>query len=84
MRLTPTVPIRFRFDGSRAPALDRAWIEVLVRSAERPRGLVVIDVGEPLPQGRTISASESSGSGCSGLLRTRCRLSAGDSPNALR
>lgn len=43
MWLTPTVPMFFRFDGSRVPALDQSWIDVLTRSAESPRGLVVTD-----------------------------------------
>ena len=41
--LTPTVPIFFKFDGSRVPAVDQQWIEVLARSAESPRGLIVTD-----------------------------------------
>jgi hypothetical protein len=44
MWLTPTVPIFFRFDGSRVPRIDQAWIDVLARSAESPRGLIVTDV----------------------------------------
>lgn len=48
MWLTPTVPIFFRFDGSRVPTLDQAWIEVLARSAESPRGLVVTDAAGKL------------------------------------
>jgi hypothetical protein len=43
MWLTPTVPVFFKFDGSRVPALDQKWIEVLARSAESPRGLIVTD-----------------------------------------
>jgi hypothetical protein len=43
MWLTPTVPIFFKFDGSRVPTIDQSWIDVLARSAESPRGLVVTD-----------------------------------------
>ncbi len=43
MWLTPAVPIFFRFDGSRVPAIDQSWIDLLARSAESPRGLVVTD-----------------------------------------
>lgn len=44
MWLTPTVPIFFKFDGSRVPTIDQEWINLLARSAESPRGLVVTDV----------------------------------------
>jgi hypothetical protein len=44
MWLTPTVPIFFTFGGSRVPTIDQAWIDVLARSADSPRGLVVTDV----------------------------------------
>lgn len=43
MWLTPTMPILFKFDGSRIPSIDQAWIDRLVHSAESPRGLVVTD-----------------------------------------
>jgi hypothetical protein len=43
MWLTPMVPIFFKFDGSRVPTIDQAWIDLLARSAESPRGLVVTD-----------------------------------------
>jgi hypothetical protein len=48
MWLTPTAPIFFRFDGSRVPTIDEAWIELLARSAESPRGLVVTDAAGKL------------------------------------
>ena len=43
MWLTPSVPIFFKFDGSRVPTIDQAWIDVLARSAASPRGLIVTD-----------------------------------------
>ena len=47
--LTPAVPIYFRFEGSRVPAVDQAWIDVLAASAGGPRGLVVTDAaGVPI------------------------------------
>ncbi|WP_375386831.1 ATP-dependent DNA ligase [uncultured Amnibacterium sp.] len=42
--LTPSNPVFFKFDGSRVPAVDQAWVDRLTRSAESPRGLVVTDV----------------------------------------
>jgi len=37
----PSVSIVFHFYGSRSPALNRAWIEELVRDASGPSGLSV-------------------------------------------
>ena len=51
MWLTPTVPIFFKFDGARVPPIDRAWIDLLARAADGPRGLIVTD-----PQGSLIPA----------------------------
>ena len=42
MWLTPTVPVFFKFDGSRVPAIDQGWIDALARSADSARGLVVL------------------------------------------
>lgn len=41
--LTPTNPIYFKFDGSRVPAIDQSWIDLLSASAESQRGLIVLD-----------------------------------------
>lgn len=47
--LDASLPLRFRFDGSKAPQIDRAWIERLAESASSSTGLVATDeVGEPL------------------------------------
>jgi hypothetical protein len=35
--------LRFVFDGSRPPAIDEAWLEVLSRSADSSRGLIVMN-----------------------------------------
>ncbi|KRA24023.1 ATP-dependent DNA ligase [Microbacterium sp. Root61] len=37
----PSVPLQFHFFGSRAPALNREWIEELMISASSPSGLVI-------------------------------------------
>ncbi|GAA3597987.1 hypothetical protein GCM10022198_22840 [Klugiella xanthotipulae] len=37
--LAPNIPLQFRFLGSRAPELNRLWIEVLADSSNTPRGL---------------------------------------------
>jgi hypothetical protein len=36
------MPLRFRYDGSRRPVLNRAWIEVLMASANSTEGLRVL------------------------------------------
>ena len=41
--LTPTVPVFFKFDGSRVPAIDKGWIARLAQSADSARGLIVTD-----------------------------------------
>lgn len=40
--LTPHIPISFRFNGSRPPQLNKAWLMVLNDLSNSPRGLVVI------------------------------------------
>jgi hypothetical protein len=49
--LTPTVPIRFRFDGVRVPPIDRTWLRRLATSADSADGLVVSDA-----EGRLVRA----------------------------
>lgn len=39
--LTPDSPIQFTFVGSRVPAIDREWLDLLARSASTGQGLVV-------------------------------------------
>jgi hypothetical protein len=39
--LTPTLPIYFKFSGSRVPAIDQEWVDRLMESADSPRGLIV-------------------------------------------
>ena len=49
MWMTPHSPAHFRFAGSRSPALDRDWVELLTRNADSGAGLVVVDEqGEPV------------------------------------
>ena len=44
--LTPTIPLAFRFAGSRSPQLDRNWLHVLNDLANTTRGLVVVSEEE--------------------------------------
>ena len=41
MWATPTLPMYFKFAGSRVPAIDRKWLQQLTDSAESSTGLVV-------------------------------------------
>lgn len=40
--LDVSIPLRFHFDGSRQPTLDRRWVERLAESASGPSGLIVV------------------------------------------
>lgn len=44
--LTPTIPLIFRFSGSRSPQLNRVWLEVLNEHSNTPRGLIVVPESE--------------------------------------
>jgi hypothetical protein len=48
--LHPTMPLRFRYEGSRRPAINRAWIEALMTLANSADGLRVIP--EPVDPGQ--------------------------------
>lgn len=41
--LDVALPLRFRYEGSRVPQLDRDWIERLAESASSSTGLIVVD-----------------------------------------
>ncbi|KKI16860.1 MULTISPECIES: DUF7882 family protein [unclassified Leucobacter] len=40
--LAPSIPLVFRFSGSRPPQLNRHWIEVLTEHSHTARGLLVL------------------------------------------
>ncbi len=40
--LTPSIPLAFRFAGSRAPSLNKAWLEVMNELSNTPRGLILV------------------------------------------
>lgn len=47
--IDPSVPLYFRFDGSRSPQIDREWVERLAASSVSTKGLIVTDEkGEPV------------------------------------
>jgi hypothetical protein len=41
--LTPECPVHFKFVGSRAPTIDREWLDLLTRSAGSGTGLIVMN-----------------------------------------
>lgn len=44
--LAPSIPLAFRFSGSRAPSLNKNWLSVLNELSNTPRGLVVVSEEE--------------------------------------
>jgi hypothetical protein len=50
----PAVPIVFQFYGSRSPAINRVWVEVLMREASSAHGLRVV----PEPNGASPAAAD--------------------------
>ena len=46
--LHPAIPVRFSFRGSRAPAINPAWVRVLMAEADSGRGLSLVP--EPVQQ----------------------------------
>ena len=40
--LSPSIPLMFRFVGSRSPELNEQWVSVLHELSNTPRGMVVI------------------------------------------
>jgi hypothetical protein len=52
--LTPNAPVRFKFAGSRVPAIDREWLQTLTRGAESGAGLVVCNARGDLLQPATV------------------------------
>lgn len=44
--LSPTIPLSFRFSGSRSAELNESWVSVLHELSNTPRGMVVITESE--------------------------------------
>lgn len=40
--MDPSVPLQFHFFGSRAPRINRAWVEELMLAASGPNGLTIV------------------------------------------
>jgi hypothetical protein len=50
----PTIPLYFKFTGSRAPSINRSWIDELMLTANTPAGLRIV----PEPDASTHDAPE--------------------------
>ena len=48
MWMTPNLPVFFKFNGSRSPAIDRDWLELLMASADSTTGLVLTNAKREL------------------------------------
>jgi hypothetical protein len=48
--VSPSIPIQFRFTGSKTPELNRQWLEVLADSSFGPRGLHLLSEAEATKQ----------------------------------
>src|SRR3954453_9394146 len=47
--IDPSIPLRFRYSGSRPPALDRGWVERLAAAAASANGRIRVDEdGQPV------------------------------------
>jgi hypothetical protein len=58
--LDPSIPLYFKFDGARLPAIDRQWLQRLAESADSSTGLVVMDEsGQSMTAGRRFLAQQS-------------------------
>jgi hypothetical protein len=47
--LHPNVLVHFKFEGSRVPAINKAWLDQLAKSGESSQGLVVTSEDGHLP-----------------------------------
>lgn len=47
--LHPSIPLRFKYFGSRMPAINREWIDELMRVAHSPGGLHIVPEPSPAP-----------------------------------
>lgn len=49
--ISPTSSLQFRFDGSRQPAINKAWLDILMTSANGVDGLrLMSEPDEPISQ----------------------------------
>jgi len=58
--LHPSIPMHFKFYGSKPPILNREWIAILTLSSNSSQGLVVTPEPDVAPQSAMESSSASS------------------------
>jgi hypothetical protein len=56
--LSPSLPLHFEFEGSKAPLLNRRWLEELSLVAGSGSGLVVVDEPVDGDSGLTLAAEQ--------------------------
>jgi len=57
--LHPSVPLIYKFFGSRPPVINRAWIEALSQSANTPAGLRIVPEPEAPGGGEHLNHNDS-------------------------
>ncbi len=40
--ISPSIPLQFRFSGSRPPELNKVWLQALAHSAHSSRGMILM------------------------------------------
>jgi hypothetical protein len=55
--LHPSIPLYFRFFGSKQPVLNREWVQALVLASNSPQGLVVLPEPELNGPGHPVTES---------------------------
>jgi len=46
--IAPSIPISYRFNGSKVPDLNRQWLDALARSSHGIRGMIVMDEAQAI------------------------------------
>ena len=57
----PSVPLAFKFVGSRVPTINREWVDALMLSANSSAGLHVLPEPVPTGAGRVLGNSDGNG-----------------------
>lgn len=55
--VSPGIPLAFRFSGSRAPELNKVWLDVLNELSHTPRGLIMVSEKEAEEHAKHTSAT---------------------------
>lgn len=55
--VSPSIPLAFRFSGSRSPDINPVWLEVLSELSHTPRGLIMISENEAEKHAKSTRAS---------------------------